>query len=914
MIRPLARWTQRRRWWVLGYILLLVASNIFMQVSGADAWRPSDTRWAPTAQRLDVLVSEMRSGGPDVHRLAKISLLRWSPPEGAPANPVPIVLLHGSPSGGALDYARLGPLLASQGYATYALDFPGFGRSEPWVGDYSIIANARYTLAVMDQLNIDRAHVVGWSQGGGSAMYLADLAPERTATMTLMGSIGVQEAEGSGDYHFEHAKYALGYVGVVALPELIPHFGLLGNRVMRHAFIRNFCDTDQRPLGAVMGGLTTPTLILQGRNDPLVPAWCAEESHRLIGPSRLVMLDASHFFPFGGISGTEAQRQAKLNLTTSLLTGFFGRHTQPGVPALVGVTDFAPIDHAGEIGHLGPFELVRGTHWAIIILFIILATFISEDATVIAVGLLIAAGRLDFGVGLIGCFFGITLGDGALYTIGRFAGRPALRWPLIRRWLPEQSLDRWGRWFDKHTIAAVFIARAAPGTRLPTYLAAGMLSRRTHHFLFWAGLAAVLWTPLLLLIAILAGPRLLRIFHETLGGPLSVIAALVLILIVVRIVMSCFTWTGRRRLLVDVLRIGRSEFWPTWIFYAPLGVYLAYLSLRRGGAMTFTCLNPGVPHGGGVVGESKWTILKGMLETGGGAWITPTAFLEAGPTPEERTDLVEKIIADDPSFGGYPFIIKPDQSQRGHAVKLVRSRQGVLDYFEHMTRDAVVQGYHPGPEEVGILWVRNPQTPGVTGDQAPLPAGRILSITKKEFPVIIGDGKRTLDRLIWGHDRYRMQAEVFCKRFADQIDRVLEKGERLRIAEAGNHAQGTKFLDGADLITDALTRRIDELVRDYPGGFDFGRFDVRYTSDEALRRGEGFAIVELNGTLSESANMYDPCRSLLWKYRVLFTQWSVMYRLGHDRRKQGVRPMPFMQMLHAVRDHFHGRPGPTISD
>ncbi|MCB9846836.1 MAG: alpha/beta fold hydrolase [Phycisphaeraceae bacterium] len=909
MIRSLARWAGRRRWLILGYLSLLLASNLFTRLSGADAWRPSDAQWAPTAQRLDALVPEMRDAGPEPGRHATISLLRWEPPPNAERRPIPVILLHGSPSGGALDFAKLAPKLAEQGYTAYALDFPGFGCSSAWVDSYSIIANARYTLAVMDQLNIDRAHIVGWSQGGGSAIETADLAPERVATLTLMGAIGVQEAEGSGDYYFEHAKYALGYAGVVVLPELIPHFGLLGARAMRHGFIRNFWDTDQRPLRDVMQRLDAPTLILQGRRDPLVPAWCAEESHRLIATSRLVMLDASHFFPFGGFTGSPEQREAKLRQTAALCTGFFDRHETAGVPALVGITDFAPDADDNEIGHLGPFELVRGTHWSIIILFIILATFVSEDATVIAVGLLIASGRLDFGVGFIGCFMGITIGDGALYAIGRFAGRPALRWPLIRQWLPERSLDRWGRWFDKHTIAAVFVARAAPGTRLPTYLAAGLLSRRTHHFLIWAGLAAVLWTPALLLIAILAGPRLLGALHETLGGPLSVIAALVVILIAVRIVVACFTWTGRRRVLAGVVRLVRSEYWPSWIFYAPLGVYLAWQAVRRGGPMSFTCLNPGVPHGGGVVGESKWTIIKGLLDGGAGEWVVPTDFIAEGDSPEERADRADSIINSADGFHGYPVILKPDQAQRGHAVKLVRSRDEALEYFRGMTRDAVVQGYHPGPEEVGVLWVRQSDS-----DRADGRAGYIFSITRKEFPVITGDGKRTIERLIWGHPRYRMQGEVFCKRFADQLDRVPGKGERIRLAEAGNHAQGTKFLDGADLITDELSRRIDEISRDYPGGFDFGRFDIRYASDEELRHGEGFVILELNGTMSESTNMYDPRKSLLWTYRVLFRQWREMYRLGHERRRAGVKPMSLKEVIFAFRDHLHGRQGSAVSD
>jgi hypothetical protein len=141
----------------------------------------------------------------------------------------------------------------------------------------------------------------------------------------------------------------------------------------------------------------------------------------------------------------------------------------------------------------------------------------------------------------------------------------------------------------------------------------------------------------------------------------------------------------------------------------------------------------------------------------------------------------------------------------------------------------------------------------------------------------------------------------------------------MRLAETGNHCQGTMFLDGADLITPQLTRRIDAIARTFRdpetgAGIDFGRFDVRYSDDEALRRGEGFALVELNGTMSESTNLYDPRRSLFWSYGVLFRQWRRLFRLGHARRRVGVRPLRVRSLYRMIREHYRGRPGSSIAD
>ena len=116
----------------------------------------------------------------------------------------------------------LAPMLANTGRECFAPDLPGFGESAHWVADYSVRAHAHAVLAMMDALAIERAHLVVWSMGGGVSLNMADLAPDRVASITLIAAIGAQEAEGSGDYLFEHAKYALGYLGFVIGGELLP--------------------------------------------------------------------------------------------------------------------------------------------------------------------------------------------------------------------------------------------------------------------------------------------------------------------------------------------------------------------------------------------------------------------------------------------------------------------------------------------------------------------------------------------------------------------------------------------------------------------------------------------------------------------------------------------------------------------
>jgi hypothetical protein len=268
-------------------------------------------------------------------------------------------------------------------------------------------------------------------------------------------------------------------------------------------------------------------------------------------------------------------------------------------------------------------------------------------------------------------------------------------------------------------------------------------------------------------------------------------------------------------------------------------------------------------------------------------------------------------------------VVKPDSGLRGHAVRIARDEDDLLRYFREMPAPAIVQRYHPGPRECGVMWVKKSAS-GMRQrahgeDQR---AGFIYSITRKEFPFITGDGTRTLEELIHDHPRFHCQAPVFLRRFAGQLGRVLAKGETVRLAHSGNHCQGVLFRDGSDLITPALEDAIDRIARSFgrapgedgPPLLDFGRFDIRYESDEALRRGEGFAIVELNGTGAESTNIYDPGRSIWWAWRVLAGQWRLLYQLGAERRSTGARPLPLRELLRTLRAESRSRRGPSIAD
>jgi membrane protein DedA with SNARE-associated domain len=517
---------------------------------------------------------------------------------------------------------------------------------------------------------------------------------------------------------------------------------------------------------------------------------------------------------------------------------------------------------------------------------IVLATFVSEDLTCLATGLLIRQGTLPAGVGLAGCFLGIYLGDLGLWLLGRVAGRPLLRWSWLLRRLPARQLDNLGQWLDRRGWIAVVAARFLPGTRLPLYLVAGAIGNRPGSFALWTALASLVWVPLMVLGAALLGEAFIEPLAYLFGpGWLTLLFALLGLFLVVRLSILLCTPVGRGMVMARVSRLWRWEFWPSWLFYLPVLPWLAWLSVRHRGVLTWTAANPGIPHGG-VVGESKYAILRQLPQ----AWVVPGLLVDSGELAERLAVVRQGLEVKSWQF---PLILKPDASQRGAGVRRVWDMPAVEQYLREQPAAVIVQTYHPGPFEAGIFFYRLPDED----------RGHIFSITDKQFPVLVGDGRSTLEELIWRHPRYRMQARVFLARHEAQRDRVLEDGERLPLALAGNHCQGTLFRDGSHLITPELEQTIDSIAREF-SGFFIGRFDVRYRDVARFKAGQDLAIVELNGVTSESTNIYDPSWSLLAAYGTLCRQWSLLYRIGAANRDRGHQPTSLVDLLRLFRGYY----------
>jgi membrane protein DedA with SNARE-associated domain len=527
---------------------------------------------------------------------------------------------------------------------------------------------------------------------------------------------------------------------------------------------------------------------------------------------------------------------------------------------------------------------------------IVLLSFISEDAATISSALLLFGGPITWPLGFAACFAGIWLGDLGLYSLARCFGKPILKSRWLARFADATAIERCQIRFNNHASLTLLASRFVPGTRLPTYLAAGLLSMPVTRFAAVTAFGALLWIGGIFIIAKLLGSQAL-IWFSLLQNKIAAIilttlfltAALFIFRMVSSAVVAGVGDPGRTVALplpndrnqrfrlplpAFIRRWTHWEFWPAWLFYIPVGVYYAGLAIRHRSLTVPTSANPGIATGG-FIGESKLAILEQLRRTS--PQFTAEAFLVEGRTTSDRLFCLHRICREQKI--ALPFILKPDVGQRGNGVRLIRSMRAALEYLQSVDAPVIVQRYVVGPCEAGVFYYRFP-------DES---QGHIFAITEKIFPTITGDGIHTVEELIRTDYRAALMARTYLRRFASRPDEILAPGKILKLVETGNHAQGCIFRDGMHLHTRALQRVIDEISHKVTGFF-IGRYDLRYESDEDFKEGRNFQIVELNGATSEATSIYDAQNSLFSAYRTLFRQWRLVFAIGTMNRVTGHAP------------------------
>jgi len=202
----------------------------------------------------------------------------------------PAILIHGF--GGDLNNWLFSHDALAEGRAVYALDLPGHGASSKDVGEGSLAFFAGVLGDFMAALDIEKAHLIGHSMGGGVALAFAIANPGKVASLGLIASAGLG-AEINGEYLAgfvaadrrkdmkAQAKQLFGDEGLVTralVEDLLTFKRTDGVPEALQAIVDAFAPggTQASVLRDQLGDVSVPVLVIWGAADRIVPASHAE--------------------------------------------------------------------------------------------------------------------------------------------------------------------------------------------------------------------------------------------------------------------------------------------------------------------------------------------------------------------------------------------------------------------------------------------------------------------------------------------------------------------------------------------------------------------------------------------------------------------------------------------------------------
>ena len=193
----------------------------------------------------------------------------------------PLVLLHGNGESGAY-FERQIPVFAKQ-YHVYAVDTRGHGQTPRGEKPFTLSQFADDLRDFLDEHGIEKAHILGFSDGGNIALLFALRYPERVKSLILNGA----NLEPKGVRRRYQWPIEAGY-------RLTKLFARHSEEAAQHHELLALMVEEPHIAPEHLASLTAPVLVIAGTHDMI-----AEKHTRLIARSipnaQLCLLDGDHF-------------------------------------------------------------------------------------------------------------------------------------------------------------------------------------------------------------------------------------------------------------------------------------------------------------------------------------------------------------------------------------------------------------------------------------------------------------------------------------------------------------------------------------------------------------------------------------------------------------------------------------------
>ena len=199
----------------------------------------------------------------------------------------PIILLHGWECNG-LTMRCIFNFFTAQNRSVFAIDLCGFGRSEKPKKPFTIYD---YVEQFIVRFCPTKPDIIAHSFGGRIALILAN--KNLVNRLIITGGAGLKP-------RFNAIKFArkIGYKITKKLGVKTAKFGSTDYQKTSGVMRATFCNIVSEHLDGLLGKISTPTLLIWGREDKQTPLYMAKKMNKKIKNSRLIVLNNSGHFAF----------------------------------------------------------------------------------------------------------------------------------------------------------------------------------------------------------------------------------------------------------------------------------------------------------------------------------------------------------------------------------------------------------------------------------------------------------------------------------------------------------------------------------------------------------------------------------------------------------------------------------------
>lgn len=214
-----------------------------------------------------------------------------------------LILIHGLGSSCEVWRDDIGRL--ARAYRVIALDLPGYGKSDKPRADYSVAYQARMVKEFIDAVGADKAALAGNSLGGWIAALVALDNPDKVSHLILVDSAGIRsDAAPTVNLNPATREEQRALLLAVFADESRVTVKVVDDqwdyrkdiRATVQAAMESF-KTSQPFLDARLKNIKTPTLVIWGRQDAIIPLATGERLAQGIAGAKLAVIDHAGHLP-----------------------------------------------------------------------------------------------------------------------------------------------------------------------------------------------------------------------------------------------------------------------------------------------------------------------------------------------------------------------------------------------------------------------------------------------------------------------------------------------------------------------------------------------------------------------------------------------------------------------------------------